>query len=218
MSGLLNIFPFSTTLLCLCLYLCLWPPLATIVSAFQGSTIPGTVTSIDQNHVSVLLVLLLSQVPWVPLPGPQREEAGTQLAATAPAQPPEQAGPRRSRRQCPEKCKQDVCVIAVSTVSFHTTQVKLFISSCHFWQAFLKLTDSSIGPTRKFRQTPGDSAFLQSCLSPPELSQPFYTHFSPRDRKPCAMYSKNTPQLTMCFFPPETNFFGASIVYGIIEQ
>lgn len=86
--GLLNISPFSTTLLWLCLDLGLWPLLATVVSAFLGSAIPGTVTSIDQNHASVLLVLLLPQAPWVPLPGLQREEAGTQLASTAPAQPP----------------------------------------------------------------------------------------------------------------------------------
>lgn len=51
----------------------------TIVSAFQGAMISDTVSSIDKNHSSVLL-LLLSQGQRVPLLGLQREEAGAQLA------------------------------------------------------------------------------------------------------------------------------------------
>lgn len=57
--------------------------------SLPGAMIPGSVTGIDQNHTSVLLVLLLSQGQRVPLLGLQREEAGAQLAAPAPAQPSE---------------------------------------------------------------------------------------------------------------------------------
>lgn len=52
----------------------------TIVSAFQGAMISDTVSSIDKNHSSVFLLLLLSQGQRVPLLGLQREEAGAQLA------------------------------------------------------------------------------------------------------------------------------------------
>lgn len=82
MSGLLTYFPFFTTFLCLCLDLCLWLLLDTTVLAFQGAMVLGTVSSIDQNHTLVLLVLLLSQGQRVPLSEPQKEEAGAQLAAS----------------------------------------------------------------------------------------------------------------------------------------
>lgn len=91
---------------------------------------------IDQNHTPAVLVLLLfpgQGCPFQDCRGMGWCSAGLPLwlrrsgpPCPAPAPPSQPAGGATMERSCPEKCKQDVCVIAVSTVSFSTIQGKLF--------------------------------------------------------------------------------------------
>lgn len=48
-----------------------------------------------------------------------------ELPALCPAQPSDQAGPQGDTPYCPEKCKQDACVIVVPTMSFYTSSGKI---------------------------------------------------------------------------------------------
>lgn len=143
-------FPFSTTFLCLCLDLCLWP-----LRAMN----PGTGTSIDQDPTSVPSVLLPSQGQWCLFP----DCRGRRLVLSWLLQPlhtPLSEQGHDGAAGSAQRNANRMCVrLWFPPGAFTPPKRNYFINSCHCWQTFLQPADSFIGATRKLRQTPGNTPF-----------------------------------------------------------